>query len=98
MFDREGPAAVNTMHELTSGVFENIYINSPMDVEKIVAYTQRILICYAIKKYKAVLVECKQLAKDLAVGFWDLVEMNEISTNNLWNWANKDITGYDGDD
>ena len=67
MFDREGPAAVNTMHELTSGVFENIYINSPMDVYKILSYTQRILIGSSLKKFKAVLVECKQLGKDLVV-------------------------------
>ena len=89
MFDREGPAAVNTMHELTSGVFENIYINSPMDVEKIVAYTQRILICSAIKKYKAVLVECNQLEKDLAVDSWNLGKLKELSTDNFWTWDKK---------
>ena len=72
------------MHDLTSGVFENLEITSPMDVEKRVAYMQRILRGAAIKNYKTVLVECKQSTKDLAGDSWNLGELKEISTDNFW--------------
>ena len=37
-FDREGPAVVNTMHELTRRVFEHLDITSHMDVDQRVSY------------------------------------------------------------
>ena len=48
------------MRKLTSEVFEHLEITSPMDVDQRMAYIQNILIGSALKKYKAVLLECKQ--------------------------------------
>ena len=59
-----------------------------------VAYTQRILRGAALKKYKAVLLECKQLEKDLAGDKWDLGNLKEISMDDFWTWAKKDVIGY----
>ena len=59
MSDHEGPAVFNTMRDLTSGVFENLDITSPMDVDQRVACMQSILRGAALKKYKVVMVECK---------------------------------------
>ena len=42
-FDHEGPVVTSAMHKLTIGVFENLKITSPMDVDKRLAYTQSIL-------------------------------------------------------
>ena len=42
-FDHEGPAVVNVMRDLTSGVFENLDIPYPIEVYQRVAYKQRIL-------------------------------------------------------
>ena len=53
------------MRELTRGVFENLGITYPMDVDQRVAYTKRFLRGAALRKYKVVLLECKQSAKDL---------------------------------
>ena len=66
MIDHEGPVVINAMHDLTVGVFENLEIILPADVDKRIAYTQRILIVSALKKYREVLVTCKQSAKELA--------------------------------
>ena len=63
---------VNEMNDLTRGVFYHLEITSPIDVDQRVACTQIILRGYALKKYQAVLVECKQLAKDLVGDSWDL--------------------------
>ena len=60
-----------------------------MDVKKRAAYTQRILRGAALKNYKAVLVECKQLAKDLVGYSWNLGKFEELSTDNLWTWDKK---------
>ena len=65
-FDHEGPALVNVMRDLTSRVFDHLGITFPMDVDQRLAYKQRILRVAALKKYKVVLVDCKQSAKDLA--------------------------------
>ena len=97
MFDHEGPAVVNAMHDITIGVFEHPDITSPMDVDQRLAYMQRILIGAALKKYKVVLVECKKLEHDLVGDSWDLGNLKELSTDNFWTWANKYGIGYDGD-
>ena len=56
MFDHEGPAVVSAMRNLTAGVFEHLEINSPMDVDNILSYMQRILRIDALKNYREVLV------------------------------------------
>ena len=67
------------MRDLTSGVFEHLEITSTMDVDQRLSYTHRILRGSAIKKYKTVLVECKQLQNDLTGYKWDLGDMKELS-------------------
>ena len=49
------------------------------------------------KKYKAVLVECKQSAKDNVGDILDLIDMKELSTDYFWTCAKKCRNGYDGD-
>ena len=97
MFDHEGPTVVRAMHDRTVGVFDNLDITSLMCEDKRVAYLQSILIEYAIKKYKAVLVECNQLEKDLAVDSWNLGKLKELSIDNFLTWANKYGICYEGD-
>ena len=65
-FDHEGPGVVSTMRDLTVRLFEHLETTSPVDVDKRVAYTQCILRGVELKKYRAVLLECKQSAKELA--------------------------------
>ena len=85
-FDHEGPAVVSAMRDLTFGVFEHLEITSPVYVDQRVAYTQRILIGAALKKYKAVLGECKQLTKEIAGDKWYLGALKGLSMDNLWAW------------
>ena len=40
MFNHQGPDVVRVMRDLTVGVFEIIGVTSPMDVDKIIKYTQ----------------------------------------------------------
>ena len=87
---------INAMRDLTVGVFEHLEIILPTDIYKRLAYTQRILKVSALKKYQEVLVTCKQSAKDLTGDEWTLGDMIELSTEDLWTWAKKDTTGYDG--
>ena len=63
MFDHEGSAVISAMRNVTVKVFEHLKITSPMDVEKRIAYTQRILRGTALKKYRDVMVTCRQLEK-----------------------------------
>ena len=56
---------VSTMCDLTCGVFEHLEITSTMDVNQRISYTQRLLRGAALKKYKSVLMECKESAKDI---------------------------------
>ena len=85
------------MHEITSGVFAHLDITYPMDVDQRVAYMQRILREAAIKKYKAVLLECKQSENDLAGDGWTLGNLKELSTDEFLTWAKSNGIGYDGD-
>ena len=97
MFDHEGPAVFNAMHDLTRGVFEHFEIASPMDVDQRVDYTHHILRGSAPKKYKEVLVECKQSAKEPAGDKWILRALKDLSTDDFWTWAKIDNIVYDRD-
>ena len=82
------------MSDLTSGVFEHLGVTSPIDVVQRVVYMQHILRGVALKNYKAVLVECKQLAKDIVGYKWDLIALKEIFKGYFWNWSKKNRTVY----
>ena len=71
------------MRKLTVGVFEHVDITSHIDVDQMVVYMQVILIRYALNKYRAVMVECKQSAKELAGDNWDLCKLKGISTDDF---------------
>ena len=95
-FDHEGPVVINEMCNLTVGVFDNLEIILPTDVDTRLAYTQRIFRGAALKKNREVLVTCKKSAKELAGDEWTLGDINGISTEDFWNWAKTDTIGYDG--
>ena len=78
------------MHDLTSGMFEQLGMTSFMEVEQRIAYTQRILRGAAFKKYKAVRIECKYIAKDLAGDKWNLGNLRVIFTELFWTWDKSD--------
>ena len=85
------------MSDLTSGVFGNLGITFTMDVYQRLSYRQSILRGAALKKYKTVLLQCKQLAKNLAGDIWTFGNMKELSTDKLWSWDKSDRIGYAGD-
>ena len=72
MFDLEGPVVVRAMRALPVGVCEHLKITSPMDVDKRLAYIQRILRVSALSKYREVLVTCKHSSKEIVGDEWTL--------------------------
>ena len=42
-------------------------------------------------------MECNQLAKDLAVDGWTLINLKDLSTNKSWTWDESDRIGYGRD-
>ena len=56
----------------------------------------RILRGTALKKYKAVLTECRESENDLAGYKWTLGNVKAISTEQLWTWDNSDGLAYEG--
>ena len=59
MFNHEGPVVISAILYLTVRVFEQLDISSTVDVDNMLAYTQRILRGAALKKYREVLVTCR---------------------------------------
>ena len=84
-FDHERSIVVSAMRNLTVGVFEHLEITSSIDEDQRVAFMQRILRLSALRKYRAVLVECKQLVKEIAGDKWDLGKLKGLSTDDLWD-------------
>ena len=83
------------MCDLTFRVFDHLEITSPMDLDKRVAYTQRIIRGAALKNYREVLVACRQLEKELTGYEWNLRELAGLSTEVFWTLAKTYTTGYD---
>ena len=67
-----------------------------MEVYQRIAYTQRILRGVALKKYKAVLMDCKQSAKDLVGYKGSLGHLKALSTEDFWTWGESGGLAYDG--
>ena len=88
---------VITICDLTSKGFDHLDITSLVEVDQRVVYTQTILRGSAINKYKTVLLECKQLVKNLMGDKWTLGDLKAISTEDFWDWVNSDGLAYNGD-
>ena len=88
---------IGAMHDLTIGVFGNIDITSTMFVDQRVAYKRLLPRGAAPKKYKLVLTECKDSAKELAVEQCNLGDVNTLSTERFWTWDNADGLDNNGD-
>ena len=71
---------VHTIHDLTSKLFENLEITSPLGVDKRVNYTQRIIRGAPLKKYKTILTECNEIAKGIYGDQWALGEVKDVTT------------------
>ena len=97
MFDHDGPKVVSAMSDITSRLFENLEITSPMDVDQRVSYMQHILIGAAPNKYKAFLFECKHSAKNLTGDKWTLSKLKGLSTEDFWTWDKSDRLDCYGD-
>ena len=95
MFDHEGPVVIGAMSDLAVGVFEHLNITSPIYMYKRLACTQRILRGAALKKYREVMVTCKQSAKELAGYKWNVRKLTGLSAEAFWTWHNTNITEYD---
>ena len=95
-FYHEGSVVIIAMYNLTVNLFEHLDITYPMDVNKRIAYIQRILRETAIKKYQEVMVTCTQLLKELAGDECTLRDMTALTAEYFWTWAKMDTTGYVG--
>ena len=95
MFDHWGPTLVRRMRDLTVGQFEHLETTSPMNTDQKVAYTRSTLKGAALKKYREVLVACRQLAKELEGDEWNLGKLAGLSADDFWTWAKMDTMGYD---
>ena len=58
---------------------------------------EHIQIGAVINKYKAVLLECKQLEKDITGDKWTLGDLKGLSTEDFWTWEESDRLAYDRD-
>ena len=77
-FDHTGPAVVRTMCDLTSGLFGRLYITTFLDVDKRVNDMQHHLRRMAHKKYKTVLVKCKESVKGISGYQWTLIPTKDV--------------------
>ena len=74
---------VSIICDLTSRVFDHLEITLPMEVDQRVVYMQTILRGSAINKYKTVLLECKQLVKNLMGDKWTLGDLKALFIENF---------------
>ena len=78
------------IRNLTVGVFEHLETISTMYVDKIIYYTQRILMGTVLNKYWQILVSCKDSAKGVYGDQWALGPTNNVTMENLWTWEKTD--------
>ena len=74
------------MRDLKRGLFEDLEITFPLDVDKRVNYMQRLLKRLALNKYKTVLSECKASAKVIAGDQWTLSAKKYVIMEKFRTW------------
>ena len=67
------------MYGLTVGIFEHLIILAKTDVDQRVKYTENILTGPALKKYRDILLVCKDRAKNYTGDHWMLEESKYVS-------------------
>ena len=80
IFYYDEPVVISTMRDITARVFDHLEITSHMDVDKRLAYTQRIIRGFTLTKYREVLVTCRHSAKNIAGDMWTLVKLTGLSS------------------
>ena len=85
-FDHQGTVGVRTIRVINSGVFENLEIPSPLDIDKRVNCTKRLLRWLLLKKYKDILTECKETLKGISGGQWMIGEVKDGTMDRFWTW------------
>ena len=85
-FDHQGTVGIRTMRVINSGVFEKLEIPSPLDIDKRVNCTKRLLRWLVLKKYKDILTECKETLKGISGGQWMIGEVKDGTMDRFWTW------------
>ena len=67
-----------------------------MEVDQRVAYTQHTIKVSALKKYREILVGCRQSTKEITGDECNLGKLAVLSADDFWTWAKTDTSGYDG--
>ena len=88
---------IRAMRNITVEVFNHLEITSEIDVDKMIKYTERILIGEAEKKYIQVLVECKDLEKGISRYQWNLGGTNNVTIEQFWDWVKLNAIDGAGD-
>ena len=84
------------MCDITVGVFEHIDITPKIDLDIRIKYTEHILRGPALKKFRQVLLKCKDPAKGLSGYQWSLaLEKVLPCSSSVLGTRRMDVTGWD---
>ena len=86
MFKHTGHDVILKTINLTVRVFGHLETTSPLDVDKMVNYTQHIMRGPSFKKNNTVLAECKDSAKGVARYQWMIFPTNDVTMERFWTW------------
>ena len=81
---------IRAMRDLGFGVFKNLEITSVMDIYKRIKYTERIIRGSELKKYRHIMVKCKESEKGIVGYYWNLRLTKIVSMEKFWTWAKVD--------
>ena len=84
------------MLDLTVGVVEHMNITSKTDMDQRVNTTERIPTGTVLKKYREILLVCKEAMKNYVGDQFMLGEARDVSVEYFWTWSKVDGTDADG--
>ena len=88
---------IREMNNIPVGVFGHPEITYVMYIYLRIKYTERILRGTELKKFRHVLVECKESDKGLSGNQWSVGSEKSISMEQLWTWAKMDYINGTGE-
>ena len=88
---------INTVRDLTVGVFGHLEITSKLDIDLMIKYIERIICVSAVKSYRQFLLACKDIDRGCAGNQCTIGSAKNSSMNHFWNWDKAYCCNYEVD-
>ena len=96
-FDHKGTVGVSVLRDTSVGIFEHLGIKYWDIISKRWMYFEKFLRALALKKFRNVVLSCRDISKDNSENLWNLGEPENVVLDDFWYLCKVDELDCNGD-